>query len=119
MNERLYAELDYCVPLGIPHSVFLTWSELDQDKAMAYQAEMRTVCKGCGTRKSEWDADPDAYVGDLVTCEGCTRLAEEEDNMPEDKTRRRGMRPRLVTKAFAMFQAQKLADADMPEEGAA
>lgn len=68
------------MPLGIPHSVFLSWSPLDQDKAMAWTREQRKVCNGCGTRKSEWDHDRDAYIGDIQYCEGCARIEQEREN---------------------------------------
>lgn len=83
MNERLHEELAYCVPLGIPHSAFLDWEEDDQDKALAYQREMRKVCSGCGTRQEEWDEDPDAYVGWVNRCEGCRRMDQERRNLGE------------------------------------
>lgn len=107
MNERLHAELDYCVPLGIPHSRFLAWDEDDQDKALAYQAEMRTVCPSCGTREADWERDPDAYVGDLRFCEGCARQERELENKPDDA---KGLHPRLVTLEYAKQRALELAE---------
>lgn len=115
MNERLYEELDYCVPLGIPHSAFLSWSPIDQDKALAYRREMRTVCGGCGTRKVEWEQDSNAYVGHLEYCEGCSRRAAEDDNLPQGQVERRGWRTGLVTKEYAEQEAMKLAEKDQPK----
>lgn len=117
MNERLFEELSYCVPLGIPHSVFLSWSPMDQDKALAYRREMRTVCNRCGTRKAEWEENPDAYLGHIEYCEGCARLESEDDNLPENKQERRGMRPTLVTEAAGIAMAAELASKDnVPQE---
>ena len=115
MNERLYEELDYCVPLGIPHSVFLSWNPVDQDKALAYRREMRTVHAACGTRKAEWEADPDAYIGHIEYCEGCARIAAEQDNLPEDAASRRGMFPTLLPKTLALKMTAELADRDLPK----
>ena len=101
MNERLREELDYCVPLGIPHSVFLSWEEDDQDKALAYQREMAKVCSGCGTRQVEWDEDPDAYIGWVRRCEGCSRLNRERLNLGDehDPSAHIGLLPRHVAVA--------------------
>lgn len=71
------------VPHGIPHSQFLMWDVADQDKALAWQREMTTVCKGCGTRASEWEADRFAYVGQQKYCPGCEILSQEEKNVRE------------------------------------
>jgi hypothetical protein len=109
VNERLRAELDYCVPLGIPHSRFLAWTEDDQDKALAYTAEMRTVCPSCGTREIDWEMDDDAFVGDLRYCEGCARQELELENKPENA---KGLHPRLVTVEYARKKARELAERD-------
>lgn len=69
----------YCVPLGIPHSRFLSWDPLDQDKALAYQRAKLEVCDRCGTREIEWQRDHDAYVADTKRCLGCERIEQEED----------------------------------------
>jgi hypothetical protein len=85
----LRAELDYVVPLGIPHSVFLgrvvapgdpTWLDTDRELALAWQHNKRETCPGCGTRPDEWAEDEDAYLSDHVQCQGCLRLAEEQEN---------------------------------------
>lgn len=112
MNERLRAELDYCVPLGIPHSRFLGWDQDDQDKALAYIEQMSTVCSGCGTRKVDWELDRNAYIGDLDHCEGCQRLEEESDNIPEGG---KGYKPRLVREDVARLRALELAAKDRPK----
>lgn len=79
-DGQLFEELAYCVPLGIPHSGFLSWSEDDQDKALAYQRELRSRCQGCGTREEDWEKDRDAYITDVKICPGCARTEAEHDN---------------------------------------
>ena len=86
----------YCAPKGIPHSRFLAWSEDDQDKALAWQRHEALACGGCGTREGEWEADPLAWLGDIVHCPGCAALEQERENIPEGS---RGMRVRLVPRA--------------------
>lgn len=68
---------------------------------------MATVCNGCGTRKEEWERNPDAYVGDFHTCEGCARLEEERDNVPEGT---KGVHYRLVDPDTAQERAEAMGD---------
>lgn len=86
--------MDYCVPLGIPHSLFLgrivrpgrdpQWTDADRGYALAWQRNKAETCK-CGTRAEEWEVDEDAYVSADWTCPGCTRLAEHEQmNLRKD-----------------------------------
>ena len=74
-DGRLRAELALCHDWGIPHSRFLGWPEIDQDKALAYADYHAGVCKGCGTRAEEWEpergGDRHAYVASTMTCPGC------------------------------------------------
>lgn len=84
------------MPLGIPHSVFLTWDEVDQDKALAYQREQATVCV-CGTRQAEWEADRFAYVAESRQCPGCELLEMERENVPD---KAKGVRSFLVPRAL-------------------
>ena len=81
------------MPLGIPHSVFLgrtvgptdpQWLDTDRGYALAWQANKASTCTGCGTRADEWDAEENAYIGDHIKCEGCIRIAEEQNNVPKD-----------------------------------
>lgn len=72
------------MPLGIPHSTFLSWDEDDQDKALAYRRERATVCTGCGTRQVEWEDDRFAYVAESHQCLGCEVLAQERENIPDE-----------------------------------
>ena len=57
-----------------------TWLSADRGYALAWQANKRATCNGCGTRQDEWDDDEHAYVSDHFTCPGCLRLAEEAEN---------------------------------------
>ena len=86
-DPRLREELAYCVPLGIPHSRFKSWSDDDQDKTLAYLREESAKCPTCKTRAEDWDEDPNAFVSVHRTCPGCQRLEEERDNnVPEGAT---------------------------------
>ena len=101
-DARLKEELDYCVPRGIPHSAFLAWQPLDQDKAIAWQREDRKVCRGCGTRKEEWATDKFAYVGHIEECPGCAVLAQEQEHLRDAEERgQRGLKAFLVPKDLA------------------
>lgn len=100
------------MPLGIPHSEFLAWSEEDQDKALMFQREMATVCKGCGTREADWAENPDAFVGDIRECPGCARLEDERENAEGLKGAHLG----LVTQEQALAKAEKMGDVKREDE---
>ena len=87
------------MPLGIPHSQFLSWSADDQDKAIAFNRAKAEVCDRCGSRESDW-VDPDR-PGRLLErppltpfahkCHGCAeieqyRAAELKDGPPPGVT---------------------------------
>ena len=91
-------ELAYCVPLGLAHTKFLSWSEDDQDKALAYVRDRAEVCGGCGTKAKEWAADKFAFVAQSTTCLGCEVIEMERDNVHEDA---KGVRIFLVPRAMA------------------
>jgi len=77
-DRRLSLELAYCVPIGIPHSVFLGWSDDDQDKALAWVSAEAEKCSRCRTTAAEWDpkqgGSRTAYVADESRCLGCEVL---------------------------------------------
>lgn len=75
------------------------WTDLDQDKALAWNREQRKICPGCRTRRSEWERDRDAYVGDVDVCPGCDRLEQEQENIGNAKVK--GAKIRLVPKELA------------------
>lgn len=63
------------VPLGIPHSEFLSWSEDDQDKALAWQAEQADQCPSCG-HPLRLTTDPDlrmTWQVEEATCFACLK----------------------------------------------
>lgn len=84
--------MDYCAPLGIPHSELLNWDRSDVDKAISYNAWKNKFCGKCGTDPSDWlDEDgymmePPPYVSDTLTCYGCATLEEERARIPSNMT---------------------------------
>ena len=52
------------MPLGIPHSVFKGWPQLDQDKALAWQRRQRET-HSCGVHPEVWDEDLGGDLGNL------------------------------------------------------
>lgn len=77
--------------MGIPHSVFLSWSEDDQDKALAFEEVKSEVCPQCATRESDW-VDDEGYPLDdprfqPVThrCHGCAEIAKLKRTIPDDE----------------------------------
>lgn len=76
----------------------MSWAPLDQDKVLAWTREQRKVCSGCGTRKSEWEHDRDAYVGHIEYCEGCARIAQEQDNA--NNSGRKGLKVGIVPRGM-------------------
>lgn len=87
------------MPLGIPHSEFLSWDEDDQDKALAYQHEQSIRCGECGTSRAEWEDDPLAYMGDAWTCMGCETIELEQENTADAREAgARGVKHGLITR---------------------
>lgn len=76
------------------------WTGRDRDFALAYQVAMTDRCPSCGTRESEWKRfGHDAYIGQQHYCEGCQRLEQEQNNIPEPQ--RGYVRPYLAPKPLA------------------
>jgi hypothetical protein len=77
-DPGLARELAYCVPLGLPHSVFLGWDPDDQDKALAWGAQEQAKCQRCRTDPAEWDpklgGSRTAYIVEDRRCLGCELL---------------------------------------------
>lgn len=50
--------MDYCGPVGVPLTVFLAWTDVDQGAAVAWQARRDRIeadcCGGCGQPRSGW-----------------------------------------------------------------
>lgn len=82
--------MEYCGPLGIPHSKFLTWPEDDQDKAIAHLLHGRSQCGQCGTNPQDWvdeegiPVEPVPYVAEAIRCYGCSAIAEVRQDIPSD-----------------------------------
>lgn len=94
--------MDYCAPRGIPHSVFLTWSEDDQDKAIGWTLDQRKKCGQCGSYPDDW-MDPETKIphhpppmfAHSFTCMGCVtieREAEEARKALKDSPQLAGVR---------------------------
>lgn len=76
-DQRFRAELDYTAERGIAHSVFLTWSEDDQDKVLAWQAIQRAKCPGCGLPVHDTTQDEMAWDAEALRCFACKAKAVE------------------------------------------
>jgi hypothetical protein len=81
--------MDYCAPLGIPHSQFLQWSEQDRSKAISYTVWKAKFCEGCGTEPSTWLDDegkylePPPFVAVTHRCMGCATVEDERATLPK------------------------------------
>lgn len=91
--------MEYCAPLGIPHSVFLGrvvgkndpyWLESDQDKAIMWKIWSSETCPQCGTRNEGWVDEKGRYLEEpkyeVVThkCFGCEEVKRMESAIPSD-----------------------------------
>jgi hypothetical protein len=81
----------------------LSWDEDDQDKAISYLVEEKSVCDECGTRAEEWDKEDYPYVGWTKRCKGCEALEQEKDNVGDDN---RGVKVMLVPRQWAELQME-------------
>jgi hypothetical protein len=100
-DPTLKLELDYCVPKGVPHSVFLGWDVDDRNKALWWVIHDRQRCPNCGTRPDEWNeaqgGDLHAYVAEPAHCRGCEVAAQGDEWFDRHrKEMRRGTTMRLV-----------------------
>lgn len=83
--------MEYCGPIGLPHSRFLSWDPDDQDKAMAWVFHKASRCSQCGTFPEEWlDGDgmpvyPPPYMAGSEICLGCETLDAERKLLPSGK----------------------------------
>ena len=72
--------MEYCGPRALPHSVFLAWSQDDQDKALAWMVHDRSKCSRCGTFPEDWVAPdgrmkiPPPFEAHDRTCYGCQQI---------------------------------------------
>lgn len=78
--------MEYCAPLGLPHSKFLGWDPSDQDKAIAWVIHNMSKCPQCGTFPEDYMGDngrplePPPMVVKTKRCYGCVLL---DDNQKE------------------------------------
>ncbi len=84
--------MDYCAPIGLPHSQFLGWSDEDRRKALEWQADKSDHCGQCGQRRSDWFdesgkemMDPPFEVVEYLGCPGCQELAMFKEDRKEQK----------------------------------
>jgi ribosomal protein S27AE len=84
--------MEYCGPLGIPHSVFLRWNPDDQDKALAHAMHKRTVCGKCGTNPDDWldretgeELEDQPYELASRYCPGCATLEAARKDVPKER----------------------------------
>jgi hypothetical protein len=96
--------MSYCGPKGIPLSRFLSWSEQDQDAALAWQSYENRRCPGCGTHPDDWNEKQGgsrwAYHGEVYTCPGCVESQRLNDS-PEVQNGGRGKHVRLAAGSHA------------------
>ena len=60
------------------------------------------MCRGCGTRKEEWDRDKFAYVGEIEYCPGCELLDQEKEHLKDHEEKgHRGLSARLIPRELA------------------
>lgn len=95
--------MTYCAPKGIPLSTFLSWSDVDQDEALAWQAWESRRCQDCGTHREDWDplvgGSRYAHHAEISTCQGCVERQRAEDSQ-EVKGGGRGIHVRLAPGAY-------------------
>lgn len=86
--------MDICAAYRIPHSIFLSWSVLDRDKAIWHQIHAAETCRSCGTHPAAWDPAKGghraAYIAEIHLCPGCEQRQRVEKQLesPENKGQR-------------------------------
>jgi hypothetical protein len=86
----------YCAPKGIPLSVFLTWSDTDQEAALAWQAHESRRCGSCGTHPDDWSRDRHAFHAEMYVCPGCVEVQRRQDDPAVKGSTQRGLHVRLA-----------------------
>lgn len=78
--------MEYCAPRALPHTAFLSWSEDDQDKALAWLIHDRSKCPQCGTHPDDWidsatgrALEPPPFMADAKRCWGCVTLSDSRE----------------------------------------
>jgi len=86
-DPRLAAEVGYCADHGIPHSAFLSWSERDQDLALAHEVRAADRCPGCGVPAALMGT-PEAFTVVSRPCVHCEAKAQVEASIPPEHSHR-------------------------------
>lgn len=106
----LREDLAICREFRIPHSEFLGWADVDQDKARAFHRYLQSVCGGCGTRPEEWDEKAGghrhAYSAITDECPGCRARGQLESHLRQSKDDNAGVRIVLLPRAAADARAR-------------
>ncbi len=79
--------------------MFLSWSDEDQDKALAWVVQQRGRCDSCGTFDWQWpDEGNDSHLeADVFLCYGCERIErvhERQQDLPPQHGQKYGFFPR-------------------------
>ncbi|WP_256789808.1 hypothetical protein [Frankia sp. AvcI1] len=108
-DGELREQLALCHAWGIPHSRFLAWPDVDQDKAVAYARFRAECCPQCGTRDAEWDpaegGDRHAYAAAVHICPGCQTRGDLEHEL-QDGDEQSGRYVVLIPRAEAERREQ-------------
>ena len=86
-DVRLAAEVAYTAEVGIPHSIFLSWPERDQDLALANAVRAADRCPGCGVPAALMGA-AGAYTVVSTACVQCEVKAQAEAAIPAEHAHR-------------------------------
>lgn len=81
-DGRLALEVRVAAEMGIPHSVFIGWSDRDQDLALASAELTAARCPGCGAPE-EAMTDPSKAEVVVKACWMCRAKAATQDSIPE------------------------------------
>jgi hypothetical protein len=77
-----------CAEYRMPHSEFLSWSQLDRDKAIWWHVRVKSTCQNCGTRDAEWEEEhgghPWAYLPAVGHCRGCEVKAQAQRDIDDE-----------------------------------
>jgi hypothetical protein len=87
------------------------WLETDRGYALAWRADQASTCR-CGTRPDEWAEDEHAYISNHTYCEGCARIAEEQNNVPRDGEGRPRAGFHMFLQPRELYEAEQAANAD-------
>jgi hypothetical protein len=67
----------------VSHTEFLSWSEGDRKKAIAWEIRRRQTCPSCGTREEEWQTGQRLYAPSKKSCIGCKELEKATKSIPD------------------------------------